>query len=107
MIGWVAQFPAGGLHDTSGTATIVDDRTVEVTNFNYDGQGVDVRFYGGTDGAYASGFAISDNIFGTAYANATLTLTLPDGKTLDDMNGISIWCVAFDVSFNDALFEAP
>ena len=36
-----------------------------------------------------------------------MTLTLPDGKTFDDMDGISVWCVEFEVSFTDAMFEAP
>ena len=106
MNGWVAVMPPGS-HDSSGTATIVDDCTVEVTHFNFDGGGVDVRFYGGVGGDYAAGFAISDDIFGTAFSDEAVTLTLPEGKTFDDMDGISVWCVAFDVSFSDALFEAP
>jgi len=106
MNGWVAVMPPGA-HDSSGTATIVDDCTVEVTHFTFDGGGVDVRFYGGQGGDYGSGFAISEDIFGTEYDDETVTLTLPDGKTFDDMDGISVWCVAFDVSFTDALFKAP
>jgi hypothetical protein len=106
MVGWVADMPSGA-HATSGTATIIDDCTVSVTNFNFDGGGVVVQFYGGIGGAYGSGFAISEDIFGTPFSDETVTLTLPDEKTLDDMDGISVWCVEFAVSFTDAIFEAP
>ncbi|MBL4632650.1 MAG: DM13 domain-containing protein, partial [Kofleriaceae bacterium] len=47
-------------HNVSGTATIIDDCTIEVTNFNYDGQGIDVRFYSGVGGNFSGGFSMSD-----------------------------------------------
>ncbi len=106
MVGWVADMPSGS-HDSSGTATIVDDCTVRVTHFNFDGGGVVVQFYGGTGGDYGSGFALGEDIFGTPFSDDTVTLTLPDGKTFDDMDGISVWCVEFGVSFTDAIFEVP
>jgi hypothetical protein len=34
-------------HGVKGTATIVDDCTIEITDFQYDGQGIVVDFYGG------------------------------------------------------------
>jgi hypothetical protein len=106
MVGWVADMPSGA-HATSGTATIIDDCTVSVTNFNFDGGGVVVQFFGGTGGDYGSGFAIGEDIFGTPFSDETVTLSLPDEKTLDDMDAISVWCVEFGVSFTDAMFEAP
>jgi hypothetical protein len=105
MIGWVAEMPTGD-HDAGGTATIVDDCTVELTHFNYDGSGLSVKLYGGVDGDYGSGFAISDDILGITFKDETMTLTLPSDKTFDDMNGISVWCITAGVSFSDALFEA-
>ena len=39
-------------HQVSGPAVIVDDCTVRVDDFVYDGAGVDVRFYGGLGGEY-------------------------------------------------------
>jgi len=42
-------------HGVSGTLTIVDDRTLEISNFNYDGGGPSVYFYAGIDGEYRSG----------------------------------------------------
>lgn len=91
-------------HGVKGNARIVDDCTIELTNFSYDGGGIDVRVYGALGGDYDDGFAISHNILGTPYANGTLRVQLPVGATLDDLDGISIWCVAASFSFGDGLF---
>jgi hypothetical protein len=32
-------------------------------------------------------------------------LTLPEGRTLDELDGISIWCVAVGVDFGSGRFE--
>jgi len=94
-------------HSVSGTATILNDCTIEITNFNYDGGGIIVEVYAGINENYHPpiGFAISDNIFGTRYENQTFTVQLPENKTLDDLNGISIWCSDVGVSFGDSLFN--
>ena len=92
-------------HGTVGTATIVDDCTIVVTGFGYDGTGIDVRFYGGLSGNYNAGFALSDNLLRAGgYAGDTLTLRVPAGHTLDDLDGLSLWCVDVGVSFGDAMF---
>ncbi len=94
-------------HNVSGTAEIVDDCTITIRNFNYDGGGIVVEIYGGTDGEYnpPTGFSISGDLKDTLFENESLTLTLPTGVTLDDFNGISVWCVAVGVSFGDGLFQ--
>ncbi len=95
-------------HQVSGTATIVDDCTIDITGFSFDGGGIDVRFYVGSDGRFREsqgGFAISEDLVGIAYADNTLRLTLPPGKTLDDFNSISVWCVAVGVSFGTGFFS--
>ncbi len=92
-------------HGTTGTATIVDDCTIVIEDFGYDGTGIDVRIYGGLGGDYNAGFAISDDIIRAGgYSGDTLTLTLPAGKTLNDLDGISVWCVDVGVSFGDGMF---
>jgi len=91
-------------HDISGTLTVVDDRTIEISNFNYDGGGVRVFFYYGTDGNYRDGGPIGSQLNGRPYVNETITITLPDNLTLDDFNGISVWCIPFFVNFGDASF---
>ncbi|MGB5695387.1 MAG: DM13 domain-containing protein [Polyangiales bacterium] len=97
-------------HQVSGTAVIVDDCTIRLDDFVYDGGGIDVRFYGGLGDNYTSGFSMSEEDLRrpegydgteTAYAQ------LPEGRTLDDLDGISVWCVAVAQSFGDGLFAEP
>jgi mono/diheme cytochrome c family protein len=97
-------------HRVSGTAVIVDDCTVRVDDFVYDGAGVDVRFYGGLGGEYRTGFSMSEKDLrrpegydGTEPVYAQL----PEGRTLDDLDGISVWCVPVAASFGDGLFQGP
>ena len=90
----------------SGTAEIIDDCTIEISDFTYDGTGLDVRIYAGVGGNYADGFPISPDLLRpTAYDGESLTLTLPDDKTLDDLDGLSVWCVDVARSFGDGMFE--
>ena len=92
-------------HMVSGQVSILDNCTLEVTSFTYDGEGPTVYFYGGIDNDYVDkGFAIGPQINGQAYNNATLTLKLESPSQLDEMNGISVWCYDFAVSFGDGLF---
>jgi Electron transfer DM13 len=91
-------------HLVSGIATVIDDCTIEIKNFNYDGGGLpDVFVYGGKAGNYAAGFAIGPNLFGTRRTNETIRVTLKTGD-LDNLDGISIWCVRANVNFGDGLF---
>jgi hypothetical protein len=91
-------------HRVSGKATVLDNCTIEITSFNYDGQGLpDVFVYGALAGNYAAGFAVGANLFGTPRANTTVRVTLKAGE-LNQLDGISIWCVRAGVSFGDGRF---
>jgi Electron transfer DM13 len=91
-------------HGVSGIATVIDDCTIEIKNFNYDGGGLpDVFVYGAKASNYASGFPIGTNLFGTRRTNETLRITLKTGD-LDGLDGISIWCVRAGANFGDGLF---
>lgn len=95
-------------HSVGGIATIIDDCTIEITNFTFDGGGIDVQIYGGSNGNFhpaAGGFSLSQNLVGIAYSGNSLTLTLPNDKTIDDFDSISVWCVAVGVSFGTAFFS--
>ncbi|WP_159083994.1 DM13 domain-containing protein [Saccharobesus litoralis] len=96
-------------HDVSGNAEIIDNCTIRVSNFNYDGGGPQVLFYGGVDGDYKDstvGFAIGSQLNrSSAYVNETLTLSLNSPSTLDMMNGLSVWCAAVNTSFGDGIFN--
>ena len=41
------------------------------------------------------------------YDGETVYAQLPDGRTLDELDGISVWCVDVSQSFGDGLFENP
>lgn len=100
-------------HDIGGTLTVIDDRTLQVTNFTYDGGGPAVYFYLGTvrptadPGApLSSDFLVGQQIGGLlngrVYNGDTITLTLPTGVTLDDFSSVSVWCDLFSINFGDA-----
>lgn len=93
-------------HGVSGRAEIIDNCTIKVTEFYYDGKGPKVNFYVGQDHDYASdnAFAISREINGPSYENAEFTLRLPNEKSLDDFNTLSVWCVEFSASFGQLEF---
>jgi mono/diheme cytochrome c family protein len=92
-------------HGVGGTATVVDDCTIEISDFAYDGNGIDVRIYGGLGGDYHGGFAMSDDLLKPGgYLGETIQAVLPVDKTLDDLDGLSVWCVDVGVSFGEARF---
>jgi mono/diheme cytochrome c family protein len=91
-------------HGVRGTVRIVDDCTFVIEHFYYDGGVIDVRVYGGIGGDYDHGFVTSPNILGTPYMDGMLEVQLPVGKTFDDLDGISVWCVAAELSLGDGLF---
>jgi|GEM_PF-742876 len=97
-------------HQVAGTAVIIDNCTIELRNFSFDGGGIDVQIYAGNNSQFhpsQGGFSIKSGLVGTAYDNGTLTFTLPDGVTLNDFDSISIWCVPVGVSFGDGQFSSP
>ena len=92
-------------HKVAGTVTIIDDCTLSFQNFTYDGGGIDVQIYGGTDQNFSNSLSLSKDIYGTAYDQSSLTLRLPTGRTLDDFNSLSVWCVDVGISFGDGKFQ--
>ena len=77
-------------HGVSGTATVIDDCTIQLSNFNYDGGGLpDVYVWGAKGGNYSSGFRMGSNLFGTPRSNATVQVSLQAGD-IDKLDGISI-----------------
>jgi hypothetical protein len=107
-VGWTAEL-RNRFHGIGGTATIVDDCTIVIEDFTFDGNGIVIEVYTGLGGDYDAGFSISDNLynFPTGYHGETLTLTLPEDRSMDDLDGISIWCVTVGVNFGDGTFMAP
>jgi hypothetical protein len=96
-------------HGVSGTLTVTDDRTLTLTNFNYDGRGRDVRVLLAKDGDYRNGILVGPQLLrpDQPYVDEMLTITLPEGLSLSDFNSVSIWCVAVGSSFGDGMFHTP
>ena len=93
-------------HDVAGTAEIIDDCTVEIRDFVFDGQGIDVRIYGGFEGDYNLGISMSENLLlPNGYDGVTIYATLPSGRTWDDVDGISVWCVPVGIDFGSGQFR--
>jgi len=94
-------------HDVVGEAEVLDDCTVEITGFGYDGEGPDVSFYFAANGNFSfDSYPVGPRLNGTIYSNDTIRLKIPDGITLNDANSISVWCHEFSISFGDLIFEA-
>lgn len=104
-VGWYGNFSSLA-HNVSGKVTIIDDCSIHISEFYYDGGGPEVYIYAADNHNYsdASAFSVSQRINGTEYDNSSLTLTLPVGKTLDDFTGLSVWCVDFDANFGQMEF---
>ncbi|MBL8954098.1 MAG: DM13 domain-containing protein [Myxococcaceae bacterium] len=107
-VGWYADL-ATYAHGVRGRATITDDCTVTLSDFHYDGNGIDVRLYGGIARDFVNGFPIGGQLYrpGQPYVNVTLPMRLPEGKTLDELDSVSVWCVAARHNFGDGVFRAP
>lgn len=93
-------------HGVTGTAHIVNNRTLELRNFYYDGLGPDVYVYVSTNANFYPGTIIGDELNRPSpYVNTNLTFTIPNGLHLDEMEYISIWCDLVGVSFGDGQFS--
>lgn len=93
-------------HDVGGTARVLDDCTIEISDFTFDGGGIDVRVYGARDGDYDNGFSIGPDLTRPqGWDGETLTVQLTEDQSLDDLDGISIWCVPVGVDFGSGFFE--
>ncbi len=105
-VGKSAALDIPGFHDVSGTAHLVNNRTVELRNFNFDGGGIVVQVYLSPNPTTFSPYvAISEDLFGTVFNDATVTLDVPVGTDLNSYTNISIWCVVAGVSFGDGSFQ--
>ncbi|RWS12065.1 protein Skeletor: isoforms D/E-like protein, partial [Dinothrombium tinctorium] len=93
-------------HGVSGEVFVVDESTLFIKDFNYDGTGPDAYFWGGfTSKPDTTGFIIPDEKGSTkklsAYRNKNLVLRLPEGNTVRDLKWFSVWCRKAKVNFGD------
>jgi mono/diheme cytochrome c family protein len=94
-VGWTADLGVNhGEGQVSGFVKMVDDCTLELSDFSYDGNGIDVRVYGSKNQSFRPGISLSDDLVGKTFSHQTLTIALPQGTTLDSLDWVSIWCAA-------------
>lgn len=106
-VGWQAEL-AGTAHDVAGTAVLVDEDTIEIRDFVYDGGGLNARFFLLPDGAdFNRDIELTDNLVGSPSDGETLVLQIPDGVDREDWNAITLWCIPAGVSFGIGVFEPP
>lgn len=99
-------------HGVAGELVVVNDGTLLLEAFDYDGGGVDVRALVAPDRA-----GLGDDTVRTmlsedlrragGYAGASLTFNLPEGMSLDDIGVFAIWCLPFGANFGDAVINEP
>lgn len=108
QVGWQAVLVEDS-HDVGGTVTIVDDDTVRLDDFTYDGGANFVYFYLGADESdfsFFQGLRIGELLSGTSYdgSQGPLFVDLPAGETLEGYHGFSVWCERFQANFGSGTF---
>jgi hypothetical protein len=107
-VGWKADLGVNtGEGQVSGFVTMVDDCTLELTDFSYDGEGIDVRVFGSKVKTFRPGFVIGPDLVGRRFRKETLRVRLPAGMTLDDLDWVSIWCTKARADFGSGMFLRP
>jgi len=107
-VGWTADLGINtGEGQVSGFVTAIDDCTLELRDFSYDGNGIDVRVYGSETTAFKPGFNIGPNIVNQVFKKETLRVTLPPDKKLTDLEWVGIWCVAVGANFGSGQLLPP
>ncbi|KAK2712802.1 protein Skeletor, isoforms B/C-like [Artemia franciscana] len=103
-------------HQVGGEVYAVDESTLYIKDFIYDGLGQDTFFFaGGTNRPGSQGFIIPNEFGRTnilkAYLNKNVKLTLPDNKKISELK----WFAIFDISSQEVYgdisipeeFESP
>jgi len=107
-------------HGIGGSVYALDEKTLLIKGFTYDGSGPDAFFWAGTQGSPSSVGTIlpypfdgkffeyedqSAPILTGQYSGDTdIKLTLPDTLKATDIKWLSVWCRAFGVNFGDMSF---
>ncbi|XP_071955151.1 protein Skeletor, isoforms B/C-like [Antedon mediterranea] len=104
-------------HRAGGSVYAINDQTMWIRNFNYDGTAPDAFLWAGmnsnqpsSDGEIIPKEDGSTDKLG-AYTNQNIVVTLMSGRVISDFKWISVWCKSFAVNFADVYitdgFQAP
>lgn len=109
----IGQLSDVGGHSVAGTVYALNSRQLRIKGLEYDGAGPAAVFWTGTDfPPTPNGLGVpfrDDCVFNPqlpAYSGQTVDLELPDGKTLADVDYISIWCERVGVDFGSVQIDA-
>jgi hypothetical protein len=93
-----------GSHRVSGVATIVDSKTIRITNFRHDGTapGLDMRL--GLSTGSRRNFTVARITGNQPFTGETLEVAIPDGMDLNSFDTFTVWCYVFNVIIADAPF---
>jgi hypothetical protein len=107
-------------HGVKGDVYAIDEKTILVKNFEYDGQGPDAFFWVGTSERPGSvGTILAHPFEGKFYeyedqdapvlkgqfdGSKDIKLTLPASLNVSDLKWFSVWCRQFSVNFGDLIF---
>ncbi|MDP3153716.1 MAG: DM13 domain-containing protein [Archangium sp.] len=107
-VGWFAELSTKA-HGVRGRVTLTDACTLTLSDFTYDGGGLDVRLVlAPAMTGFARGTPVGPQLLrGGGYQNETLLLAIPPGLALSDLERVSVWCVAADADFGSGTFRAP
>lgn len=112
-VGQVAHLTNRFVHGVSGTARVVDNCTIVVEHFYYDGIAADSRFILLKDYDWSNYIILTDSMMrNEGFQDETITLPLPAGTNLDNINMISLCCLpGLDYLGNgnlgEGVFQAP
>lgn len=102
-------------HGIRGAVYAVDENTVFIRGFAYDGTGPDAFFWAGDSARpspegfiipYPEDYAGRDPPILGRYKDADILLKLPAGKRLRDIKWLSVWCRRFTVNFGEIFISA-
>ncbi|XP_017889760.1 protein Skeletor, isoforms B/C isoform X1 [Ceratina calcarata] len=103
-------------HQVAGDVYVVDEYTLLLTSFSYDGNGADTFFWAGASNRPGpQGFIVPDEWGKTnvldRYFNKDFTLTLPDNKKITDIKWFAVYDLGSQNTFGDVYipeeFESP
>jgi Electron transfer DM13/PEP-CTERM motif len=108
--GWQAELRTR-FHGVSGTVTIIDEFTLRVDDFSYDGAGIEVFFWlddaNATEPTFVGGYAVGPQLVRpTPYEDESILLDLGT-HSLRGHRAISVWCTIAEVSFGNGFFAPP
>eukprot|EP00096_Caligus_rogercresseyi_P012601 TRINITY_DN532_c0_g1_i6.p1 TRINITY_DN532_c0_g1~~TRINITY_DN532_c0_g1_i6.p1 ORF type:complete len:248 (-),score=68.91 TRINITY_DN532_c0_g1_i6:66-809(-) len=90
-------------HEVKGDIFMLDDHTLYIQGFSFDGQAPDVYFW--SDGVPIPYYTRTDNhvtMNVQEYADEDIVLTLPPEKpTLEKMRKFQVWCKQYGINFGE------